>query len=73
MEEYDDELCLMYVDLQHPPAGVAAQLEPVERLLGLSGVGNCASGPERQLFPREYFDSSGAAPERRGLPGQLSV
>ena len=52
VEEYDDELCLMYFDLQHPPAGVAAQLEPVERLLGLSGTGNGASGPERRLFPQ---------------------
>jgi hypothetical protein len=34
VEEYDDELCLMYFDLPNPPAGVAAQLDRVERLLG---------------------------------------
>lgn len=35
VEEYDDELSLMYFDLSNPPSGVAAQLDRVERLLGL--------------------------------------
>ncbi len=35
VEEYDDELSLMYFDLPNPPAGVAAQLDRVERVLGL--------------------------------------
>jgi hypothetical protein len=38
VEEYDDEVSVMYFDLEHPPVGVAARLEPVERLLGLRGV-----------------------------------
>jgi len=35
VEEYDDELSLMYFDLPNPPAEVASQLDRVERLLGL--------------------------------------
>jgi hypothetical protein len=33
VEEYDDEVSVMYFDLHHPPPGVAAQLETVERRL----------------------------------------
>ena len=51
VEEYDDELSVMYFDLQHPPPGVAAQLETVERLLGLRGVVNGAPAQEMPLFP----------------------
>jgi hypothetical protein len=40
VEEYDDEVSVMYFDLQHPPVGVAARLDPVERLLGLCGIEN---------------------------------
>ena len=50
VEEYDDELSVMYFDLQHPPPGVAAQLETVERL-GLRGVVNSAPAQEMPLFP----------------------
>ena len=50
VEEYDDELSLMYFDLEHPPPGVAAQLETVERLLGLRGVVNNAIAKEMPPF-----------------------
>ena len=48
VEEYDDELSVMYIDLQHPPPGVAAQLDTVERALGLL---NGAPAQEMPLFP----------------------
>jgi hypothetical protein len=38
VEEYDDELSIMYFDLPHPPAGVAAQMNRVERLLKLGAA-----------------------------------
>lgn len=50
VEEYDDELSVMYFDLQHPPPGVAAQLETVERTLGLRGVVNFAPAQEMPLL-----------------------
>ena len=40
VEEYDDEVSVMYFDLQHAPVAGAARLEPVERLLGLRGGEN---------------------------------
>ncbi len=51
VEGYDDELSVMYFDLQHPPPGVAAQLETVERLLGLRGVVNGAALARLSLRP----------------------
>ena len=51
VEEYDDELSVMYFDLRRPPPGVAAQLETVERLLGLRGVVTGAAAEETALFP----------------------
>lgn len=53
VEEYDDELCLMYFDLLNPPAEVAAQLDPVERLLGLriSLKQSTAPGESRPAVP----------------------
>jgi hypothetical protein len=40
VEEYDDELSVMYFDLLHPPPDVAAQLPTMERLLNISGAGH---------------------------------
>lgn len=50
VEEYDDEVSVMYFDLQHPPPGVAAQLETVERRLGLRAVVNGVLAQEMLLF-----------------------
>jgi len=61
VEEYDDELSVMYCDLQHPPPGVAAQLETVERALGLFGVVNGAPAPEMPLYPTPPAESSSLA------------
>jgi len=33
VKEYDDELSIMYFDLNHPPPRVAAQLRRVRRIL----------------------------------------
>jgi hypothetical protein len=44
VEEYDDELSIMYFDLPHPPPNVAAQLKKVERLLKLPAAGHRAAG-----------------------------
>ena len=50
VEEYDDELSLMYFDLQHPPTGVAMHLDTIERFLGLHEVVNGASALGMLIF-----------------------
>lgn len=61
VEEYDDELSVMYFDLQHPPPGVAAQLETVERALGLFGVVNGAPVQKMPLYPAPPAEASSLA------------
>jgi hypothetical protein len=56
VEEYDDELSVMYFDIQNPPPGVAMQLDSVDRLLGLRGIEDGSTGHSRSSVATNSVD-----------------
>jgi hypothetical protein len=68
IKEYDDELSVMYFDLDHPPPRIAAQLRRVGGILNLTRQSEPgrAAPRERSSTPSTGIPDHGYTPEPRG-------